>query len=240
MSNTETFLSFLITKLWQLRLYFYTLLRSPKHLILLYLVFLSMSRTIADFPPNPEDGELWIPSDVLHEIVSTDIDDATYDHVGPAAIQPNLEQPHDSFLGTKPDGNGAIGSGVPASDGYASWDGAYPRVSGHIHQYDSFNPTQIQGFGKNGAPVFPGKQNNSWSVNAREEVNGFVAKSEGTGFFLPRFTNSSKGPKDTTGGGKKGQAANQKKRDNGKEAMENQEDSHQLSDELGLPKDWTY
>jgi len=54
------------------------------------------------------------------------------------------QQPHDSFLGTKPDGNGAIGSGVPASDGYASWDGAYPRVSGHIHQYDSFNPTQIQ------------------------------------------------------------------------------------------------
>ena len=54
------------------------------------------------------------------------------------------QQPHDSFLGTKPDGNGAIGNGVPASDGYASWDGAYPRVSGHIHQYDSFNPTQIQ------------------------------------------------------------------------------------------------
>ena len=50
-----------------------------------------MSRTMADFPPNPEDGELWIPSDVLHEIVSTDIDDATYDHVGPVAIQPNLE-----------------------------------------------------------------------------------------------------------------------------------------------------
>ncbi|KAK4593410.1 hypothetical protein RGQ29_017499 [Quercus rubra] len=212
---------------------------------------------MADFPPNPEDGELWIPSDVLHEIVSTDIDDATYDHVGPVAIQPNLEQPHDSFHGTKPDGNGAIGNGVPASDGYASWDGAYPRVSSHIHQYDSFNPTQIQGFGKKGAPVFPGKQNNSWSVNAREEVNGFVAKSGGTGFFLPRFTKSPKGPKDTTGGtgvflnnqiwvtnakkkksGKKGKA-NQKKRDNGKEAMENQEDC-QLSDELGLPKDWTY
>lgn len=98
MSNTETFLSFLITKLWQLRLYFYILLRHPKHLILLCLVFLSMSRTMADFPPNPEDGELWIPSDVLHEIVSTDIDDATYDHVGPVAIQPNLEVLHFSFF----------------------------------------------------------------------------------------------------------------------------------------------
>ncbi|PON84376.1 hypothetical protein TorRG33x02_198360 [Trema orientale] len=26
---------------------------------------------MTDFPPNPEDGELWIPSDVLHDIVSS-------------------------------------------------------------------------------------------------------------------------------------------------------------------------
>lgn len=57
-----------------------------------------------------------------------------------------------------------------------------------------------QGLGKKGAPVFSGKQNNSLSGNAREEVNGFVAKSGGTGFFLPRFTNSSKGPRENTGG----------------------------------------
>lgn len=56
-----------------------------------------MSRIMAGFPPNPEDGELWIPSDVLHEIVSTDINDATYDHIGPVAIQPNLEVLHFLF-----------------------------------------------------------------------------------------------------------------------------------------------
>ena len=26
-----------------------------------------------DFPPNPEDGEHWLPSDVFHEIASTNL-----------------------------------------------------------------------------------------------------------------------------------------------------------------------
>lgn len=29
-----------------------------------------MVMTMADFPPNPEDGELWIPSEIIHEITS--------------------------------------------------------------------------------------------------------------------------------------------------------------------------
>lgn len=36
---------------------------------------------MADFPPNPEDGELWLPSDVFHEIVSaTNRPEKSYSH----------------------------------------------------------------------------------------------------------------------------------------------------------------
>lgn len=41
--------------------------------------------TMADFPPNPEDGELWLPSDVFHEIVS-------------ATIKPERSNSHQAFV----------------------------------------------------------------------------------------------------------------------------------------------
>lgn len=105
MNYTETLLSFLITKLWLLRLCSYIVLpSSPKHITLLCLVFLFMLETMVDFPPNLEDGELWLPSDVLHEIASTNIEpetsshqgfihNAAYDHVGQVAIHPKNSAP---------------------------------------------------------------------------------------------------------------------------------------------------
>lgn len=32
-----------------------------------------MVTTMADFPPNPEDGELWLPSEIIHEITSANV-----------------------------------------------------------------------------------------------------------------------------------------------------------------------
>ncbi|EXB39592.1 hypothetical protein L484_012600 [Morus notabilis] len=38
---------------------------------------------MTDSPPNPEDGELWIPSDVFHEIISSNISPQKDSHISP-------------------------------------------------------------------------------------------------------------------------------------------------------------
>lgn len=65
---------------------------------------------MAYFPPNPEDGELWLPSDVFHEIVSATIRPETKSHqsfIDTAAHHDHVEQvsiePKDSATRSLPD-----------------------------------------------------------------------------------------------------------------------------------------
>ncbi|KAG7946346.1 hypothetical protein I3843_14G036000 [Carya illinoinensis] len=169
--------------------------------------------TMADFPPNPEDGELWLPSDVFHEIVSATIKpersnshqafvkNAALDHV---AIQSKSSSARSlseavskfqikqlacgSFHGSKPNGNGAAARAVPAFDHGASWVvGGYSLFPGRILLYNPIPPTQTQDFEKAGKQ----KSRRGSLLICREEVKSFAGKSGGTGVFLPRSTDAS-------------------------------------------------
>ncbi|KAF5470164.1 hypothetical protein F2P56_010696 [Juglans regia] len=237
--------------------------------------------TMADFPPNPEDGELWLPSDVFHEIVSATIKpersnshqafvkNAALDHVAiqrkSSAAARSLSEAVSkfqitqhaccSFPGSKPNGNGAAARAVPAFDHGASWVvGGYSLFPGRILLYNPIPPTQPKDFEKAGK-----QKSRRGSLRViRDEVKSFAGKSGGTGVFLPRSTDASEAPEQTmntgvflnhhhaylTSGktnksGKKGQGNRKKSVYEIKGSLEEQEES-QISDEIGLPQEWTY
>ncbi|KAL9388348.1 hypothetical protein Peur_016953 [Populus x canadensis] len=139
---------------------------------------------MADFPPNLEDGESWLPSDVFLEIISTtnaskvknnDKNLLVRDHPtlkSSANVAPEI-QLCDALGGFKPNVESPIGTRVPSvNHGYhPCWNHGFEVVSGPFNTYDSkiMTPTHNQTEGY--------KSRNAMLV---------YRKSEGTGVFLPR------------------------------------------------------
>ncbi|XP_015876467.3 uncharacterized protein LOC107413113 isoform X1 [Ziziphus jujuba] len=162
---------------------------------------------MTDFPPNPEDGELWLPSDVFHEIAYSNMTLATstptnnnnknnggagnINHHAPHFLvhQPNIASPaptslpypppyfHQVFPSGDPNGIGSIGNGVPI-------------FNNHYDSYASWNgvfqlfPGSIHYFHPFAPTQFQGfVECPNWPL---QEITS--AKCEGTGVFLPRST----------------------------------------------------
>ncbi|CAK7325193.1 unnamed protein product [Dovyalis caffra] len=209
---------------------------------------------MADFPPNPEDGELWLPSDVFLEIVSTTTvqnKNKNLVHGPPTTLKSSAyvapkNQKCDAFCGVKPNGKNPIGKRDPSVNhgSHPWWSHGFQVVSGPFNVYHSkiTIPThQAQGF-KNGQAMF---------------VHG---KSEGTGVFLPRFKKSPSKEigvlprgtgvflnhqvmdKNKNGGEKNDQEFKKKKQFGKDESEENKRFESQLThdNQISLPKEWTY
>ncbi|KAJ6325684.1 hypothetical protein OIU76_012714 [Salix suchowensis] len=133
-------------------------------------------KSMADFPPNLEDGESWLPSDVFLEIISTanagknnKRDLPVQDHPAiksPAIVAPEIQLRVKSPAGTRAPG---VNHGCHPCRNH----GIDEAVSRPFNAYNSKMITtpahnQTEGF----------KSRHSMFVHG---------KSEGTGFFLPRF-----------------------------------------------------
>ncbi|GKU91512.1 hypothetical protein SLEP1_g5376 [Rubroshorea leprosula] len=126
-----------------------------------------------EIPPNLEDGEYWLPSDLLQEILYPSMHVVVEPESLPTRSSPKIDtsiedlanklQNHIGSFAAKPDWNGF------------SWYGEFDTPEGPelTHPQNLIPPTQNQDFERTvGAMVF-------------------LEKPEGTGVFLPRATCSS-------------------------------------------------
>ncbi|KAJ6773178.1 hypothetical protein OIU74_019225 [Salix koriyanagi] len=136
-------------------------------------------KSMADFPPNLEDGESWLPSDVFLEIISTTNagknnkrDLLAQDHPAiksPAIVAPEIQ------LRVKPNVKSPAGTRAPGVN-----HGRHPcRNHGNEAVSRPFNAY-------NSKMITTPAHNQTEGFTSRHSM--FVhGKSEGTGFFLPRF-----------------------------------------------------
>ncbi|XP_044461537.1 uncharacterized protein LOC123192901 [Mangifera indica] len=187
-----------------------------------------MVTTMADFPPNPEDGELWIPSEIIHEITSA------HGTVSPPPKHTVLSHhpPRPTLPPVAPNFQICFGSfGVNQS-------GVHPDVVGSPTPCSSHNTVTrvVQGFDKKGSSVY-------------------VEKNGGTGVFLPlpRSVNTCAKPDEIASnpgvstqkkkrGVKKGGGSNEKMTCSSlkKGIPAKKEQYRQLPSGICLPQDWKY
>ncbi|KAL5801956.1 hypothetical protein ACOSQ3_033588 [Xanthoceras sorbifolium] len=182
---------------------------------------------MADFPPNLEDGELWLPSDVIHEITSSPLS-------LPPPPPPPPPLPTTFFLNT-PAPNLKVhhgdGNHVTAGDGcfYGVPRSSCTALYGGIQ----LDPPPVH------PPISP-----SYPPIPQPTTQGLEEKG-GTGVFLPRavvrnrggFFNNQKKNKKISGKSEGGIAMGSS--EEGVLTEKDKLQSHHPTEKL-LPKDWTY
>ncbi|CAK9150752.1 unnamed protein product [Ilex paraguariensis] len=210
--------------------------------------------TMADFPPNLEDGEKWLPSDIYQEIIYVKVEheahDATVTGESAAANVLNVqskaafENSARGFCSANLKRAGVLGN--VCNIGH-SQSHAFQATYGPVSPYNRTAAPQTQG-------------NDTWPARSHwKEVKNSVGSSGGTGVYLPRATITTKefehlrsagvflqhtaadAPKNTF----------QKKQKGGKEQVTakkfvvkkeaaGKKELPPVPAELALPKEWTY
>ncbi|KAF9675023.1 hypothetical protein SADUNF_Sadunf10G0188500 [Salix dunnii] len=187
--------------------------------------------SMADFPPNLEDGESWLPSDVFLEIISTTnagknnkINLLVHDH--PTLKSPAIVAP-ETQLRVKPNVKSPAGTRAPGVN-----HGCHPcrnhGIEAVSRPFNAYNSNMIATPPHNQTEGF--KSRHSMFVHE---------KSEGTGFFLPRF----KKPFSKESGGDENNVEGYEKkkwRKDRSEENEKYESRFRCGHQICLPREWTY
>ncbi|XP_043691008.1 uncharacterized protein LOC122641775 isoform X2 [Telopea speciosissima] len=221
---------------------------------------------MADFPPNLDDGELWLPSDIFPEEVSPKIspkfpseisymEDLARQLASYALLErnqnttkppPNLvpESKQQSRYGTTV--SPRYGFGFDGVHGVGHRQNHYAPVNGgfrvgltQVYRYHPMSPAQAQVENLQ-ARVLQRLQNRNrfLPVQVNEtRIGGFVRESGGTGVFLPRVS-TTLDVKKKQHCVKKGEEFKQKQPI--KKAFVEKHERFQSSPEVRLPQDWTY
>uniref|UniRef100_A0A6N2M417 Uncharacterized protein n=1 Tax=Salix viminalis TaxID=40686 RepID=A0A6N2M417_SALVM len=188
-------------------------------------------KSMADFPPNLEDGESWLPSDVFLEIISTTNAGKNNRRNLPVQDHPAIKSPAivapEIQLRVKPNVKIPAGTRAPGVN-----HGRHPcRNHGNEAVSRPFNAY-------NSKMITTPTHNQTEGSKSRHSM--FVhGKSEGTGFFLPRFnkpfSKESGGDENNVEGYEK-----KKSRKDRSEENEKYESRFTCGHQICLPREWTY
>ncbi|KAF8395464.1 hypothetical protein HHK36_019410 [Tetracentron sinense] len=211
---------------------------------------------MAEFSPDLDDGELWLPSDIFPDEVTAKLSpnlpsDPTYmeDLSAYALVNPNRNA-------TKPPPSLAPNSEFRPTSRYSlvdsprtgygfGVDGVHPGVRrslngngnggfGPVYQYHPMKPahTQVEGFVETRSRVLQRQQN-----QVGNGMGGFVRESGGTGVFLPRVATTTYDRKKQSG---KNRLESQQRQLSTKQVAVGMQERFQSPTDMGLPQDWIY
>ncbi|GMN61005.1 hypothetical protein TIFTF001_030093 [Ficus carica] len=150
---------------------------------------------MADFPPNLEDGEFWIPSDVFHEIISSPIRPQKDSQPAPNNKSANIVNPHVVHQSKKLSTKSILPKTTPNSNSQAKfwrphWYADQTQMQPHNYRFPSIHHgnASLQLFPRPvhlNNPIFQPTIQNKVALNFRGMMDNFAPNHGGTGVYLP-------------------------------------------------------